>query len=110
MRQASDTTSFWPDVDWWAPLWQLFSAFERLSSLHPLSVTARKRLDISLADIFLAVRLCLKALVPGGGGEVVREQAFLEVSKAWVSATRSANGSSRYGCYQKEPIARFCVS
>lgn len=85
MQQACEAESFWRDVDWDALLWQLLSALERLSSLHPLAVIARKRLDISFfPDIVRAVRLSLMAMLPGGAGEVDREKASLQVARAWV--------------------------
>lgn len=89
--------SVWHDVDWAAPLWQLLSALERVSSLHPLSVIARKRLDISfLPDISRAVRMSLKAMLPGGAGEIAREQAYLEVLRAW----NPAGANCRFGPHE----------
>ena len=70
------------------PICQVLSALERLSSLHPLSIFARKRLDISFfPDISRAVRLSLEAmLLPGRADGVAREQASLEVSRSWLPA------------------------
>lgn len=85
----------WWDVHWMAPVWQLLTALERLSSLHPLSVIARKRLDISFQDLARAFSLSLMALlVPGKASEAVREEAQLEVSRAWSSSRSGVRCSS----------------
>lgn len=90
MVEGGITKEFsWGDVNYAAPLWQLLSALERMSCLHPLAIIARKRLDTSFyPDISRAVRLCFTAMLPGGGGGVgedARGEAMLEVSRAWLS-------------------------
>ncbi len=87
MLEACGGEISWRDIYWLSPLWQLLSALERLSSLHPLSVLARKRLDVSFQDLARAVGLCVKAcLSRGAASEAVRKEARLEVSRAWVPA------------------------
>lgn len=82
----------WRNVDWAAPLWQLLSALERVSCLHPLSIIARKRLDVSFfPDICDAIRLSLQGMLPGGAGETTRAEAALEVSRAWTMSTRATD-------------------
>lgn len=77
----------WLDVLWLSPLWQIFSALERLSSLHPVSILARKRLDVSFQDLGRACRLSIKALVlREAANEDAREEAAMEVSRAWSPA------------------------
>lgn len=93
MRVACQEELSWRDVHWTAPLWQLLAALERLSSLHPVSVLARKRLDVSFQDIGRACRLSLESLLlPGAASEAVREEASLDVSRAWLPA------SSKFRC------------
>lgn len=88
MQRASRPEFSWRDVDYMTPICQLLSALERLSSLHPLSIFARKRLDISFfPDISRAVRLSLEAmLLPGRADVTAREQASLDVSRSWLPA------------------------
>lgn len=82
----------WRNVDWAAPLWQLLSALERVSCLHPLSIIARKRLDISFfPDICGAIRLSLQGMLPGGAGESTRAEAALAVSRAWTMSIRASD-------------------
>lgn len=86
MQQGSGSDFSWRDVEYTAPICQVLSALERLSSLHPLSIFARKRLDISFfPDVSRAIRLSLEAmLLPGRADGVAREQASLEVSRSWL--------------------------
>ncbi|CAM9847780.1 unnamed protein product, partial [Pylaiella littoralis] len=102
---ASSATEFsWWDVHWINPLWQLLSALERLSSLHPVSVLARKRLDVSFQDLGRACRLSLAALLlPGAANGAVREEALLEVSRSWSMSRSnfSESSSSSSGNHKK---------
>lgn len=80
----------WRNIDWAAPLWQLLSALERVSCLHPLAIIARKRLDVSFfPDICRAIELSLQEIVslPGGASETKRAEAALAVSRAWMMPT-----------------------
>ena len=87
MHESCEEELSWRDISWLSPLWQLLSALERLSSLHPVSVVARKRLDVSFQDLARATRLCIKAsLSRGAAGEAVREEERLKLSRAWVTA------------------------
>ncbi|CAM9584251.1 unnamed protein product, partial [Ectocarpus sp. 12 AP-2014] len=92
----------WRDVHWMAPLWQLLAALERLSSLHPVSVIARKRLDVSFPDMARACRLSVKALTSGKASEAARDEALREVARAWSpirsDSSSSSSSSRRRGC------------
>lgn len=87
MREARGEEMSWIDMLWLSPLCQILSALERLSSLHPVSILARKRLDVSLRDLGRACRLSIKALLlRGAANEDVREEAVMEVSRTWLPA------------------------
>lgn len=87
MREAGGEELSWLNISWLSPLCQILSALERLSSLHPVSILARKRLDVSFLDLARACRLSVKALLlREAANEDVRKEAVTGVSRAWLSA------------------------
>ena len=87
MPEACGEDMSWLGTFWLSPLCQILSALERLSSLHPVSILARKRLDVSFQDLARACRLSIQALLlPGAANKGVREEAVMEVTRAWLPA------------------------
>lgn len=95
MEKPGGENPIWSRVKWGAPIWQLLMALERVSSLHPLAIIARKRLDISFFDFAQALRFTFQdLLLPGFDGEGARQKASLELSCSWEVAGVTRSGKS----------------
>lgn len=82
-------------IKWGAPFWQLLTALERVSTLHPLAIIARKRLDITFFDFVQAIKLIFQdLLLPGFDRNSARQKAFLELSSAWEVASVRRSGKT----------------
>lgn len=82
-------------LKWGDPFGQLIMALERVSSLHPLAIIARKRLDITFFDFFQAIRFIFQdLLLPGMDRAGARQQSSLELSSAWEMAGVRRSGRS----------------